>query len=408
MTKNFMEEYFIGRQPIFDRRLDTFGYELLYRSCEINQALVQNGDQATTQVILNAYAEIGLGKLVGATKAFINVTENFINGVFPTPFQPDRLVLEIPETMEVNDASIAAVKKLHEQGYQLALDDVIDYTIVPFLDISDYVKVDLVQMPRSELVAFCQAMKKYPVKLVAEKVETQKDLDECMELGFDYFQGYFLCKPRVSKVRSIPPNRAVILHLLSEVSRPEISFSQLETVLSRDVSLGYKLLQLVNSAYYGLNTRVKSMQHAMALLGSEQLRRWLMLFLLAETDDKPRELIMIAMLRARMCQLLAQAVGRSKPEEYFMIGLFSVLDALYDMPMDELLIHLPLSDEAQMALMDHKGDLGKCLSCVLAYEQTDWDNVKYHHLNSAGIRSLYFEAVQWAQITGVMIKNDNR
>jgi c-di-GMP phosphodiesterase len=403
-----MEEYFIGRQPIFDRRLDTFGYELLYRSCEINQALVQDGDQATTQVILNAYSEIGLGKLVGSNKAFINVTENFIKGVFPTPFQPDRLVLEIPETLEVNNASVEAVKKLHEQGYEIALDDVIDHSIIPFMEITDYVKVDLVHTPRKELLALCQMMKKYPVKLVAEKVETQKDLDECLELGFDYFQGYFLCKPRVSKVRSIPPNRVVILHLLSEISRPESSFSQLETVLSRDVSLGYKLLQLVNSAYYGLNTRVKSMQHAIALLGSEQLRRWLMLFLLAETDDKPRELIMIAMFRARMCQLLAQAVGKAKPEEYFMIGLFSVLDALYDIPMDELLTHLPLSDEAQMALLDHKGDLGKCLGCVLAYEQTDWDNVQYQHLNSAGIRSLYFEAVQWSQITAAMITNENR
>jgi c-di-GMP phosphodiesterase len=403
-----MEEYFIGRQPIFNRRLDTFGYELLYRSCEINQANVQNGDQATTQVILNAYAEIGLGKLVGATKAFINVTENFIYGIFPTPFQPDRLVLEIPETISVNEKTIASIKALHEQGYQIALDDVIDHSIIPFLDVTDYVKIDLVHTPRNELVALCEAMKKYPVKLVAEKVETQNDLDECLDLGFDYFQGYFLCKPRVSKVRSIPPNRAVILQLLAELTHPNITFSQLETVLSRDVSLGYKLLQLVNSAYYGLNTRVKSMQHAIALLGSEQLRRWLMLFLLAETDDKPRELILIAMFRARMCQLLAQAVGRQKPEEYFMIGLFSVLDALYDMPMDDLLTHLPLSDEAQLALLDHKGDLGKCLNCVLAYERTDWDNVQYQNLNSAGIRALYFESVQWAQVTSSAISNDNR
>ncbi|MBE0698024.1 MAG: HDOD domain-containing protein, partial [Anaerolineaceae bacterium] len=327
-----MEEYFIGRQPIFNRRLDTFGYELLYRSCEINQAQIKNGDQATTQVILNAYAEIGLGKLVGSAKAFINVTENFINGIFPTPFQPDRLVLEIPETIEVNETTIVAIKKLHDQGYQIALDDVIDHSIIRFLDITDYVKVDLVQTPRNDLVALCQAIKKYPVKLVAEKVETQKDLDECLDLGFDYFQGYFLCKPRVTKVRTVPPNRAVIMHLLAEITHPNITFSQLETVLSRDVSLGYKLLQLVNSAYYGLDTRVKSMQHAIALLGSEQLRRWLMLFLLADTDDKPRELIMIAIVRARMCQMLAQAVGRQKPEEYFMIGLFSVLDALYDIP----------------------------------------------------------------------------
>jgi c-di-GMP phosphodiesterase len=405
---NSMEEYFIGRQPIFNRRLDTFGYELLYRSCEINQANVQNGDQATTQVILNAYAEIGLGKLVGATKAFINVTENFINGIFPAPFQPDRLVLEIPETLDVNEKTLAAIKTLHDQGYQIALDDVVDHSIIPFLEVTDYVKIDLVHTPRNELVALCQAMKNFPVKLVAEKVETQNDLDECLELGFDYFQGYFLCKPRVSKVRSIPPNRAVILHLLAEISQPNITFSQLETVLSRDVSLGYKLLQLVNSAYYGLNTRVKSMQHAIALLGSEQLRRWLMLFLLAETDDKPRELIMIAMVRARMCQLLAQAVGRQKPEEYFMIGLFSVLDALYDMPMDDLLTQLPLSDEAQLALLDHKGDLGICLNCVLSYERTDWDNVQYQHLNSAGIRSLYFESVQWAQVTGAAISNENR
>lgn len=398
-----MEEYFIGRQPIFTRRLDTYGYELLYRSCEINQALVNNADQATTQVILNAYSEIGLGKLVGANKAFINITENFLHGSIPTPFQPDRLVLEIPETISIDEKIVNAISRLKNQGYQIALDDVISLDIKPLLRVTDYVKVDILNMSYGTLVNLSQALKLYPIKLIAEKVESQKDLDNCMNLGFDYFQGFFLCKPRVSKVRTIPPNRAVILNMLAELSKGEISFSQLEQILARDVSLGYKLLQLVNSAYYGLNTRVKSMQHAIALLGSEQLRRWLMLFMLAETGDKPGELILIAMIRARMCQLLAQAVGQNKPEEFFMIGLFSVLDALYDIPMDELLDHLPLSDEAISALSEHTGELGRCLECTLSYEQADWDKVHYHSLNSAAIRSLYFEAVQWSQTASSVV-----
>lgn len=398
-----MEEYFIGRQPIFTRRLETYGYELLYRAGEINQALINDVDQATTQVMLNAYSEIGLGKLVGANKAFINITEKFIHGNIPTPFQSDRLVLEIPETIKVEEGIINSIARLKNQGYQIALDDVISLNVKPLLRIANYVKVDILNMSSGTLVDLTKTFKQYPVKLVAEKVETQKDLDFCLNLGFDYFQGFFLCKPRVSRVRSIPPNKAVVLNLLAELSKGDISFSQLEQVLARDVTLGYKLLQLVNSAYYGLNTQVKSMQHAIALLGSDQLRRWLMLFLLADTKNKPNELILIAMIRARMCQLLARESGQSRLDEFFMVGLFSVLDALYDIPMDELLNHLPLSDEAVDALLEHSGELGRCLKCTLAYEQTRWENVRYHSLTPAVIRSLYIEAVQWSQETSSVV-----
>lgn len=398
-----MEEYFIGRQPIFTRRLETYGYELLYRDGEINQALINDVDQATTQVMLNAYSEIGLGKLVGANKAFINITEKFIHGNIPTPLQSDRLVLEIPETIKVEDSIINSIARLKNQGYQIALDDVISLNIKPLLRIANYIKVDILNMSPGTLIDLTKTFKQYPVKLVAEKVETQKDLDLCLNLGFDYFQGFFLCKPRVSRVRSIPPNKAVVLNLLAELSKGDISFSQLEQVLARDVTLGYKLLQLVNSAYYGLNTQVKSMQHAIALLGSDQLRRWLMLFLLADTKNKPNELLLIAMIRARMCQLLARATGQSRQDEFFMVGLFSVLDALYDIPMDELLNHLPLSDEVVDALLEHSGELGRCLKCALAYEQTKWEDVRYHSLTPAAIRSLYFEAVQWSQEASLVV-----
>jgi len=394
-----MTNFFIGRQPIFNRQLETFGYELLYRSNEINQAMVENGDQATTRVILNAYSEIGLGKLVGNNKAFLNISENYLHGVIPTPLQSDRLVLEIPETITINDKIFDSLVRMRDQVFQIALDDVISKDVLPLVSVTDYIKIDILKVNSESLADLVHTYKQFSIKLIAEKVETQAELDECLNLGFDYFQGFFLCKPRIAKVRAIPPNRVVILHILAELTHEDISFARLEQIISQDVSIGYKLLQLVNSALFGLNTRIKSIQHAIALLGSAQLRKWMSLFLFIDTVDKPGELIMLAMIRARMSQLLAQTAGKQKTEEFFMVGLFSVLDALYDIPMDQMLNQLPITEEAFTALSSHRGDMGKCLSCVLAYERADWENVQFMLLSSATIRSAYLEAVDWSQVT---------
>jgi c-di-GMP phosphodiesterase len=389
-----IKNYHIGRQGIYDRRQEKFAYELLFRSCETDHAIILDDDLATTQVILNAFAEIGLDQIVGGHKAFINLTQKFIQGLIPIPFETSRVVLEIPETLELTLQNIAGIRRLRGEGYSLALDDVDSYAFMPLIELVDYVKIDLVTTPRARLGELVQAFKCYPVKMLAEKVETQQELNLCLHLGFEYFQGFFLCKPSVSKVRTILPNRMVILQLLGELVNPELDFNRLERVLSRDTSMGYRLLQLVSSAQFGMLQEVKSLRQAITLVGIEQLRKWLVLFLMHDTDEKKRELVSIAMMRAWMCQLLAQRAGMRGGEEYFLVGLFSLLDALYDMPMHAIVEQLPLAADVRTALLDHTGDKGQALACVLAFERADWGAVEYHHLTAASIRAMFYAAVK--------------
>jgi EAL and modified HD-GYP domain-containing signal transduction protein len=261
--------------------------------------------------------------------------------------------------------------------------------------LADIVKLNMLSVDRQRLPGIITALRKSNILLLAEKVETRDEFNVCSQLGFDYFQGYFLCRPETIQTKKLPTSRMVILQLINKIQNPYVDFKALEEILAQDVILSYKLLRLVNSTYYSPSMRIDSIQQAVSYIGLEQLRGWLVLFLLSKTGDKPRELTILSLVRARMCEMIARQTRQNRPETYFMIGLFSMLDAVMDMSMEQILASVSLSDEAVAALVDHAGPMGLALSCAIAYERGDWGNVLFQDLEISALRDIYLETLVW-------------
>jgi len=386
-------EVLVARQPICALNQKTLGYELLFRNSSENRAIIGDPDLATAQVIVNSFMEIGLDKIVGSSLAFINVTREFILGGNCRSLPTDRVVLEILEDTIPDLELINALTELSAAGYRFALDD-FDFgpqtrALIPFCD---FVKVDLRAVQRARVEDQLRSL--VNVKLLAEKVETREEYDFCKRAGFDYFQGYYFCKPQIVHGTKIPTNKVSLFRLLAKLSDPEVSPRDIETVVSEDVSLSYRLLRYINSAYVGLKKKVDSVAHAVRMVGTEHIRRLASLIMLTSIDGKPRELVVLSLVRAKMCELLAMKMGFPHREAFFTVGLFSTLDAFLDCSMAEAMDKLPLSDEIHKALIQGTGRLGEVLQCVIAYEQTQLDprNIK---LDSISLRNAYIESVGW-------------
>jgi EAL and modified HD-GYP domain-containing signal transduction protein len=392
-------DLFVGRQPIFDRNLEVIGYELLYRSIQSGPANVTDGDQATTQVILNTFSHLGLESLVGShKKAYINATRNFLVGKIPIPFPPTSVVLEVLEDIKVDPELIDSLTALSRQGFQIALDDVTSVErISPLLSLANIIKIDLMGSRRNQLADIVGRLRPYRqrLKLLAEKVETQEELEYCKRLGFDYFQGYFLCKPSVVKGKRMDSARLVLMRTLAKIQDPKADFRSLGGLVAQDVSLSYKVLKLVNSSYYSLAKTITAIDQAIALIGMNQLRGWLTLLIMASIENKPHELTNIAMTRAKMCELVARSLRQNQTELFFLVGLFSVLDAMMDMPMQEALADLPLAEEVVTGLLEHKGPTGAVLLLVLAYERGEWDQLLKTSLSPDTLQQNYLDAIRW-------------
>ena len=397
-----MHNVFVGRQPIYDRRLAVVGYELLFRAGGLSEtAEFADPDRASTQVILNTFLEIGLEQLVGDKPAFLNLTRGFLLGEYSFPFPRNRVVLEVLESIEVDDAVVAAVRDLTQRGYQIALDDFTYHPrLAPLVEMADIVKLDVLQCGRAELRDHVAELRRHDVRLLAEKIETQDMYEFCRAEGFDYFQGYFLCRPKTVGAQVVRAGRLASLRLLSRVQDPDIRLDELEGIIRQDVGLSFKLLRLVNSAFYTLPVQIQSIRQTLLLLGLQRIRAWASLLLLAGIEEKPHELMVTAMVRARMSERLGAARGEPDVDAYFTAGLFSTLDALMDMPMEEVLRELPLSGELAKGLLRGEGGIGEVLACVLAYERGDWERVVCPGVEQEGIAKAYLEAVRWATGAG--------
>ena len=391
-----MEDIYIGRQPIYGRNLDVYAYELLFRGGEGNSADFVEGDRATSQVILNAFTEIGLDRVVGERLAFLNLTRGFIIGEYPLPVPHDRVVLEVLEDVRSEEPVLAGLKRLKSLGYQIALDDFVcteeTSGLLPFADI---VKVDCLDQDEEQIRAQLEPLRAYDVKLLAEKIETQEQFNSCRDLGFDYFQGFFLSRPNVICDKGMGPNRVNLLVLLAELQDPHITFERAHVIVSQDVALSYKLLRHINTVAYGLRRHIDSVRETLIFLGMDVIKNLASLFLLASLDDKPRDLLMTSMLRAKMCEMMARVHGRVDPNQAFTVGLFSTLDALMDAPMTAILERLPLVEELRVALLEREGVLGEILSSTLAYERGDWERVPCLGLSRGEIKAAFLSAVGW-------------
>lgn len=403
-----MSDIFIARQPIYDRALNVYAYELLYRASEVNQADVVDGDDATSQVLINALMEIGLPDIVGSAYAFINLTKHYILEGLPPTLAQDNVVLEVLEDILPDEALITSLNKLKAEGHTIALDDFIyDPTKRSLVEVADLIKIDLMALPEGGLEEQVKILKPYGMRLLAEKVETQEEFEHCKDLGFDYFQGYFFCKPNIIRGTRTPTSRIAIMQLLAKLQDPDLDFSELQTLISQDVSLSYRILRYINSAHFSLGRKVDSIQRSITLLGLKTIKPWVAILAMSSADDKPYELTLTALMRARMCEILAGATtGAHKipVENAFTAGLFSALDAFLDKPLADILDALPLADELNEALLKHDGPLGQLLYLVLEYEQGHWDSVGDSQYAASTLHDAYLESIRWAsEISGALV-----
>ena len=234
------------------------------------------------------------------------------------------------------------------------------------------------------------------VRLLAEKVETQEEYEICKELGFDYFQGYFFCKPKIVTGQRAPANRITIINLLAKLQDSGVRIEELEELISQDLALSYRLLKYINSAAFALRREVDSIHHAIVMLGLNTIRSLANLMLMSNIDDKPQDLLVIAIVRARMCEELSLHVDKKMKDTYFTAGLFSVIDALMDSSMEDIVSQLPLSTELKDALLEQKGTVGEALKCCIAFERADWENVQFQNVDEQAIQKAYFDAVIWS------------
>ncbi|MCX6058996.1 MAG: HDOD domain-containing protein [Chloroflexi bacterium] len=404
-----MSELLVGRQPILNSYKETIGYELLYRALLTDtNAVFKDGNTATSQIFANTLFEMGLEAIVGPQLAFINFTRDFLvkddliqllTAIRSENFDPRKIVLEVLEDITLDNELFQALHKFKKKNFQIALDDVISIDkIAPILGqgLVDLIKIDLLAVNRSDLPELVNSIKQHGILLLAEKVETLQDFSICLELGFDFFQGYFFYKPETikNKNKKMDVSRLSLMRSLAATMDTQTSFHVLDPIISQDIGLSYKLLRLVNSGYYSLADQVKSIQQAIAMIGLQQLRSWMMLLMMATVDDKPHELTATALQRAKMCEMLGKALRDRHAESYFLIGLLSVLDAIMDLPMVQVVESLSLTAEITEALIYRKGKLGLALSAVIATEGGDWDPILQLGIKPHVWRNIYFESVK--------------
>ena len=398
-------DVFLGRQPIFGRRLEVFAYELLYREGSRKTAGVVDGDQATSRVLINAFTEIGLERVTGDRPAFVNLTRGFILGEYPLPAVPDRLILEVLEDVRADPEVVAALRALARRGYRIALDDFeLEDDTDGLVELADIVKLDFRALDEQQLVSHTRELKSRGRLLLAEKLETQDEFELCRELGFEYFQGYFLAKPKVLHGQSLPTNHATLLALIARLQAPDCDLDEVSKLVERDLTVSYRLLKHINSSLYGLRFQVQSIRDAVVYLGLYKVRNLVSLFLLASMDTTPPALLETAMLRGRMCELLGLASGSPRSDCYFTVGLFSALDAMLSLPMQKVVERLPLAPEIAEALLERKGDLGAALDCVLAYETGAWERAGLRGLNREQVRDAFLAAVDWVETSGSVLR----
>jgi len=397
-TPSPRQDIFVGRQPIYGRRLELYAYELLYRGGDVDYADFTEGDRATSEVLLSTFSEFGLERIVGGHLAFINLTRGFIVGEYPLPVPRTRVVLEVLEEVEPDEEVIEGLQRLRRRGFKIALDDfVYRPECEPMLAQADIVKVDILGLPPEEIQKRFDQLSPRGLKLLAEKIETREQFTQCREMGFDYFQGYFLAKPNVVAGSTVPANGYNLLRLMAEFHDPQVDPARIVAIISQDVGLSYRLLRHASESTQGAPRRVSSIEEAVQHLGLATVRSLASLFLLASAEEPPHELLVTAMLRARMCELLARAQGMVDGTVHFAAGLLSTLDAVLGLPMEHALRKLPLSAELSEALLDGRGPIGEALRCTLAYERGDWAAVRCSGLSRQAIKQAFLDAVLWVE-----------
>ena len=404
---------FVARQPIFHRAKHVHGYELLFRSGDDNVYTGTDGSACTRDVIASSFVDIGLDELTGGLRGFVNFTRDLLLSDVVDILPPDLVVVEVLENVEPDAAVIAACKRLKDAGYVLALDDfVADDPRHPLLDLAGIVKVDFMETSREDRKRLAGLLAERGIKALAEKVETEQEFQQADADGYEYFQGYFFSKPIPHQGKSIEGNKVIYLRLLEQVNRPELSLAEMETVIKQDVTLTYKLLRYINSVWFGLRYKLSDIRRALVMLGPKEIRKWFALVSLRQMGtDKPDELLRRGILRAKMGEAVAPPCGlEDRASELFLMGMFSIMDALLDAPMDAVLAKLPLDEQVKGALLGEETELRPVYDLVKTYECGEWDGFRRHaarlKLDTQQVPSIFNESLKWANQAFASVNQD--
>ena len=397
---------FVARQPIFDPHQKVYAYELLFRSGMDNFFEASDPDQASTSVIVDSLLLMGMEKLTGGDRAFINCTRNVLIKGCAALLPKDKVVVEILESVEPDDEVVGAGLRLKRAGFMLALDDFIyEERLEPFLPLIDCVKIDFRETTEMDRRALVEKLSPRGIKMVAEKVETMSELHQASEMGYTYFQGYFFSKPESIVAKDIPGYKLNYLRVLQAVNQPEINLVELENIIKLEASLTYKLLRYLNSAFFGFRTEIRSIHHALALLGEEELKKWASLIAMAAMGaDKPPELVVSVIVRAVFCESLAPRIGMmNRSNDLFLLGMMSLIDAVLDRPLPEILEKMPISHEVKEALLGVENRFRDVYETVIAYEAAEWrsfaEKARKLNLDEETVPDLYLKSVEWAKNT---------
>ena len=398
-------DIFVARQAVLNDKKQTVAYELLFRegSANVYPANVES-NRATSRLILNHHLNIGFSHITSGKKALINFCNDGILNRLPAMVSPKDIIIEILEDAKPSEELLAACKELAEKGYKLALDD---FTYSPEWD--DYfqyirlIKFDLTELSCAEIQQQLNILQPYKhLRFLAEKVETEQEFEQCRAMGFEFFQGYFFCKPEMMSAKDIGANYAVVVAVMAEVLRPQFSFDRLTEQFSLDMALTYKLLKFINSSLFQLQEKVGSIKQALIYLGEAEARKFIALIATAHlAEQKPAELVRMSVIRARMCEVIVSRTKAGSNDAGFLLGLFSLIDIILNKSMEDIVMALPLQDEIKEALLGYKNPLFHIMQLIKAYESGSWYNTQKFanvvQIEEKALPGIYQDAVSWSE-----------
>jgi len=387
---------FLARQPIYDAARKIHGYELLFRRSDVDKADVRDGTVATAQVLVNAIIDIGVEKIAGQELLFINCTRDILMSEPIVP--PGRCVLEVLEDVELDQELLERIASLRLHGYRVALDDfTLDGKLAAAVGMADYIKLDVLALSQAELRRHAR-LRQPGVRLVAEKVDSEAKMQECLDLDFDLFQGYFLRHPETVKGAHLPTSKLAALRLIGVCQDPDASAQDVSATISADLSMTYSLLRLANSALFGRSRPIRSIEAVVTWMGTEYLARWGTLLALASERGCPVSYLGTALQRGYMCESLAAQSGVA-PGSSFLVGLLSTLDSILDVPMWQILEQVRLAGDIREALEQRVGALGRLLACALAYESGDTASLDRYGVDGRLLYDAYWQSIEQAETT---------
>ncbi|WP_027936802.1 EAL and HDOD domain-containing protein [Anaeroarcus burkinensis] len=398
-------EVFVARQPIFDNKIEVVAYELLYRNGMFNRAEPIDDNQATTDVLTNVFLQMGIDTIAEGKRAFVNFNEALLLQQVPHLLPSNILAVEILETVIPSEALLQACKKLKQEGYWLVLDDFLPAPEwLPLAKIADIIKVDFKNPQSLEAREYLLRHDVHQPEYLAEKIETKEEFMRARKQGYSFFQGYFFQKPIILSQKEMPLASIQHLRLLKELYAENVDLRRFEEIVKRDMSLSFLLLKYVNSAFFSFRSPIQSIRHAAALLGQRELAKWLALVTLRNLGEgQPSEVLHVSVLRGRHCELIAACLPqcRMAVEQFFFVGLFSLLDVFIGKSLADILEYLPVAEEVKQALLGGKNALNTVLNLVIAYERGQWWDVQQYcdklRLPYDQLAPTYISAICWEQ-----------